>query len=193
MSDYIFDKNAEDRELARLKLIEAAVDSDTIGLLEETGVTRGWSCLELGSRRRLHREWLGTRVGQKGRVVAVDRKTAYLRRFSSYPYRVIEGYVLDLVLEGKMDLLHARYVLIHNKQDQEIVKKIQAVVRPGGFVVFEEPDFTSTLWLNPCGDAADQRVNEAICRMFTNASLDPAYGLRLPAEDGRVGFRHPAN
>ena len=42
MSDYIFDKNAEDRELGRLRLIEAAVDSDTIGLLEETGVTRGW-------------------------------------------------------------------------------------------------------------------------------------------------------
>jgi ubiquinone/menaquinone biosynthesis C-methylase UbiE len=180
MSDYIFDKNAEDRELGRLRLIEAAVDSDTIGLLEETGVTRGWSCLELGAGAGSIVEWLGTRVGQEGSVVAVDRKTAYLQRFSSSPYRVIEGDVLDLALEGKVDLLHARYVLIHNKQDQEILKKILAVVRQGGFVVLEEPDFTSTLWLNPCGDAADQRVNEAICRMFTNARLDPAYGLGLP-------------
>ena len=133
-------------------------------------------------------EWLGTRVGQEGSVVVVDRKTAYLRRFSSAPYRVIEGDVLDLALEGKVDLLHARYVLIHNKQDREILRKIQAVVRPGGFVVLEEPDFTSTLWLNPGGDAADQRVNESICRMFTNAGLDPAYGLGLPHKMAESGF-----
>ena len=85
MSDYIFDKNAEDRELGRLRLIEAAVDSDTIGLLEETGVTRGWSCLELGAGAGSIVEWLGTRVGQEGSVVAVDRKTAYLRRFLVLP------------------------------------------------------------------------------------------------------------
>ena len=188
MSDYIFDKKAEDRELGRLRLIEAAVDSDTIGLLEETGVTRGWSCLEVGAGAGSIVEWLGTRVGQEGSVVAVDRQTAYLRRFSSAPYRVIEGDVLDLALEGKVDLLHARYVLIHNKQDREILRKIQAVVRPGGFVVLEEPDFTSTLCLNPCGDAADQRVNEAICRMFTNAGLDPAYGLGLPQKMAESGF-----
>ncbi|HET9884930.1 MAG TPA: SAM-dependent methyltransferase, partial [Candidatus Binatia bacterium] len=46
----------------------------------------------------------------------------------------------------------------------------------------------STLWLNPGGDAADQRVNEAICRMFTNAGLDPAYGLGLPQKMAESGF-----
>ena len=135
MSDYIFDKTAEDRELGRLRLIEAAVDCDTISLLEETGVTRGWNCLEVGAGAGSIVEWLGTRVGQEGSVVAVDRKTAYLRRFSSAHYRLIEGDVLDMALEDKVDLLHARYLLIHNKQDQEILKKIQAVVRPEGFIV----------------------------------------------------------
>ena len=48
--------------------------------------------------------------------------------------------------------------------------------------------FYIALWLNPCGDAADQRVNEAICRMFTNASLDPAYGLGLPQKMAEWGF-----
>lgn len=188
MSEYIFRKNAEDRELNRLRLIEAAVDTDTISSLEETGITRGWSCLELGAGAGSIVEWLGTRVGPEGSVVAVDKKTAYLRRFSSSPYRVIEGDVLDLPLEGRVDLMHARYVLIHNKQDREILKKIQGLVKPGGFVVLEEPDFTSALWLNPRGDAAHRRVNEAICQMFTNAGLDPAYGLGLPRKTAESGF-----
>lgn len=188
MSDYIFHKNTEDRELGRLRLIEAAVDSDTISLLEETGVTTGWSCLELGAGAGSIVEWLGIRVGQEGSVVAVDKKTAYLRRFSSPPYSVVEGDFLILAREAKVDLLHARYVLIHNKQDDEILKKIQAVVKPGGCVVLEEPDFTSAKLLNPSGDEAHQRVNEAICRMFTNAGLDPACGLNLPRKATEVGL-----
>ena len=51
MSDYIFDKNAEDRELGRLRLIEAAVDADTIDLLEETRCRHGRGRRLLGGAR----------------------------------------------------------------------------------------------------------------------------------------------
>ena len=108
MSDYLFHRNAEDRELGRLRLIEAAVDADTIGLLEDTGVSGGWRCLELGAGAGSIAEWLGTRVGPEGLVVAVDRKASYLRRFSSSPYRVVEGDFRTLTLDGTVDLLHAR-------------------------------------------------------------------------------------
>lgn len=188
MSDYLFHRNAEDRELGRLRLIEAAVDADTIGLLEDTGVSGGWRCLELGAGAGSIAEWLGTRVGPEGLVVAVDRKASYLRRFSSSPYRVVEGDFRTLTLDGTVDLLHARYVLIHNRQDEELLTKIRNVVKPGGYAVLEEPDFTSALRLNPCGDEADRRVNEAICRMFTDAGLDPAYGLALPRKAEDAGF-----
>ena len=188
MSRYIFETNADDRELGRLRMIEAAVDTDTVALLEETGITAGWSCLELGAGAGSIAEWMGARVGSKGTVLAVDKKTAYLRRFSSPPYRIIEGDFLSLPVEPAMDLLHARYVLIHNKQDEEMLKKIRTIVKPGGYVVLEEPDFTSAQLLNPRGDAAHQRVNEAICRMFTKAGLDPAYGLGLPRKLAELGL-----
>jgi SAM-dependent methyltransferase len=188
MSDYIFHKNAEDRELGRLRLIEFAVDSHTIALLEETGITAGWSCLELGAGAGSIVEWMGARVGSKGSVLAVDKKAAYLRRFSSPPYSVIEGDFLSVPIKGKVDLLHARYVLIHNKRDDELLNKIRRVVKPGGWVVLEEPDFTSAKLLKAYGDEAHQRVDDAICRMFTNAGLDPASGLNLPRKMADSGF-----
>lgn len=189
MSDYIFHSNPEDRELQRLQLIEAAVDSDTISLLEQTGITTGWSCLELGPGAGSIVEWLGSRVGPEGTVVALDKRAAYLGRFTTKPYRLIESDFCDLSLERPVDLLHARYVLIHNKDDHEILRRIRAAVRPGGYVVLEEPDFTSALHLNPSGDLSQQHVNHAICQMFTNMGLNPAYGLDLPCKTAGVGFR----
>jgi len=188
MSQYIFDKNAEDRELGRLRMIEAAVDADTIGLLNETGVAAGWSCLELGAGAGSIVEWMGAQVGSRGTVLALDKKTAYLRRFSSVPYRVIEGDFLTIPIASTMDLLHARYVLIHNKQDEAMLRKIRTIVKPGSYVVLEEPDFTSAQFLNFYGDAAHKRVNEAICRMFTKAGLDPAYGIGLPRKAAAAGL-----
>lgn len=188
MSRYIFDRNAEDRELERLRMIEAAVDDASIALLEASGITSGWHCLELGAGAGSLTEWMGARVGQKGRVLAIDKKAAYLRRFASPPYRVVEGDFLTAPVESPMDLVHARYVLIHNRRDEAMLKKIRAIVRPGGYVVLEEPDFTSARLLNQTGPEAHQRVNEAICRMFTNAGLDPGFGLGLPRKAAEAGF-----
>lgn len=188
MSRYIFDQNAEDRELGRLRMIEAAVDDASIALLEASGITSGWNCLELGAGAGSLTEWLGARVGAHGSVLAIDKKTAYLRRFSSPPYRVIEGDFLTVPVESPMDLLHARYVLIHNRQDEAMLNKIRAIVKPGGYAVLEEPDFTSARLLNRTGDEDHQRVNEAICRMFTNAGLDPGFGLSLPRKAAEAGF-----
>lgn len=188
MSGYVFDKNAVDRELGRLRLIETAVDPDTIGLLKQTGLSTGCSSLELGAGAGSVVEWMGRRVGPQGRVVAIDRNITYLQRFSSPPYRVIEGDFLTVPIEYTVDLIHARYVLIHNKQEREMLDKIRALVRKGGYVVLEEPDFSSAKLLETGRDAAHQRVNDAICRMFTNAGLDPAYGLSLPRKMAEAGL-----
>jgi SAM-dependent methyltransferase len=188
MNRYLFDHNTAERELGRLRMIEAAVDPETIRLLETAGIAPGWTCVEIGAGAGSIVEWLGPRVGPQGEVVAVDRKTAYLRRFSSSPYRVLEGDFLTLPINTKADLLHARYVLIHNKQDEDLLHKLRSTVKPGGLVLLEEPDFTSAHLLNRAGEAACRRVNEAICRMFTIAGLDPGYGLGLPRKVAAAGL-----
>jgi hypothetical protein len=131
---------------------------------------------------------MGARVGAQGTVLAVDKKPVYLGRFDSPPYRVIDGDFLSCPDEPPLDLLHARYVLIHNRRDDAMLKKVRAMIKPGGVVVLEEPDFTSARLLNGSDDSALQRVNDAICRMFTNAGLDPGYGLSLARKVSHAGF-----
>jgi hypothetical protein len=70
-----------------------------------------------------------------------------------------------------------------------MLKKLCSLLKPGGFLVAEEPDFTCAKLLNRGGDPSQQRVNDAICRMFEQMQLDPAYGLSLPAKVAAEGLQ----
>jgi SAM-dependent methyltransferase len=188
MDQYIFEKNQDDQELARLRLIEHALDKATIARLQSTGVRPGWRCLELGAGAGSITQWMGEAVGRQGEVVAIDIKTSYLQHFSSPPYRIVKGDFRDIPLDGAFDLAHCRYVLIHNQQSQSMLKKLCSLLKPGGLLVVEEPDFTSAKLLNRDGDPSQQRVNDAICRMFEQLGLDPAYSLSLPAKIAAEGL-----
>lgn len=188
MSDYVFERNPDAREFNRLRLIERATDRETIALLERAGVAPGWSCLEVGAGAGSIAEWLAARVGCAGRVIAVDKNVAHLRRLDGTSVQVREGDFARLAVESEMDVLHARYVLIHNLQDRELLARMRAALKRGGMVVLEEPDFTSADLLQPTPDEAVSRVNAAICRMFVNAGLDPGFGLKLPRKVADAGF-----
>jgi 2-polyprenyl-3-methyl-5-hydroxy-6-metoxy-1,4-benzoquinol methylase len=91
VDDYIFEKNQDEQELARLHLIEQALDEGSISRLQSTGIGHGWRCLELGAGAGSIAEWMAQAVGDRGQVVAVDIKTNYLQHLSSPPYRIIKG------------------------------------------------------------------------------------------------------
>lgn len=188
MTRYLFEDNATDREWHRLRLIERAVDRETIALLEQSGIKVGATCLEVGAGAGSIVEWMATRVGTSGLVLALDKQTIYLQRFQDPPVRVLEGNLKDVPLEASVDVAHARYVLIHNANDWELLAKIRSAMKLGGMIVLEEPDFTAAALLQPKQDEVIQRVNGAICKMFTVARLDPAYGLRLPQNVADAGF-----
>ncbi|MDR4494840.1 MAG: class I SAM-dependent methyltransferase [Nitrospirales bacterium] len=188
MNTYIFDNKSEDREHRRLQLVEAANDPHTIPLLEETGLRPGWHCLELGAGAGSILQWLGARVGATGLAMGVDKKTTYLQGYDFPPFRIVKGSFLEVSLKHSFDLIHGRYVLIHNQEDLAILKKIFSLLKPGGWAVLEEPDFTSTLLPDYGHDSPQARVNQAICQMFVNVGLDPGYALRLPQKLETVGF-----
>ncbi|HNP28481.1 MAG TPA: methyltransferase domain-containing protein [Nitrospirales bacterium] len=186
MNQYIFDNKSEEQEFQRLQLVEAANDPVTIRLLEETGIQSGWHCLELGAGAGSILRWLGNRVGPTGRAVGVDKNIAYLHHANSLPVQIYQGSFLDVPLEQSFDLLHGRYVLIHNQEERTILKKTYSLLKPGGWALFEEPDFTSATLLDQ--ETPQERVNRAICRMFINLGLDPAYALRLPHKLQEAGY-----
>lgn len=188
MNRYIFDDKSEDREYRRLQLVEVANDPNTIPLLEDTGIQTGWHCLELGAGAGSILQWLGTRVGATGLAVGIDKKHTYLKKFESPPFRILQGSFLEIHLDHLFDLIHVRYVLIHNLEDLAILRKLLDLLKPGGFAVLEEPDFTSARLSEHGQDNPQSRVVQAICRMFVNLGLDPGYALRLPHKMESVGF-----
>ena len=188
MSTYIFENHAEDREYRRLRMIESANDPATIALLERTGIQPGWTCLELGPGAGSMLRWLGAQVGANGKVIGIDKKTTYLQGFSTPPYDIREGNFLDVSIKHPLDLVHARYVLIHNHQDIDILDKIHRLSKPGSLAVFEEPDFTSAKLLDEGPDDPHGRVNSAMCHMFVDLGFDPGYALRLPQKLQACGY-----
>ncbi len=188
MNDYIFTNNDTDTEFARLQMIEAALDPMTIKALEQTGIQAGWDCLELGAGAGSIVHWMGRRVGLNGKAVAIDKNTHYLNQFVEPPYEVIEGNISQLKLSQTFDLIHCRYVLIHNRDTHSILKKLKSWLKPGGFIVIEEPDFTSAKFLNQTSSACIQRVNSAICHMFSDLGFNPGYGLTIPTRIAEQGF-----
>ncbi len=188
MNDYIFKDNTVEQEHRRLQFIEAAHDPTTRTLLQQTGIQRGWACLELGPGAGSILRWLGKQVGSKGTVCGVDKNTTYLSEFAKSPYDIRSGDFLTVSLDSLFDLFHARYVFIHNHDDEAMLYKARKSLKPKGIAVFEEPDFTSALLLHNQEHDPIARVNRAICRMFVNFGLDPAYALRLPQKLEQVGF-----
>lgn len=189
MNEYIFDDNQPDQELKRLRKIEAALDPQTRELLSGTGIGSGWKCLEVGAGGGSILRWLGECVGSEGQAVGVDKKTTYLSQLNARPYEVIEGDVLEMDSGRTFDLIHVRYVLIHNRSSAQILAHLKTLLRPGGQIVIEEPDFQAAEWIDEEHRTACQRVNHAICAMFSGMSLDPGYGKRLPLALARCGFQ----
>lgn len=188
MSAYIFDNKSEEREFRRLQLVEAANDPTTIALLDEIGIQAGWRCLELGAGAGSILRWLGHRIGLSGLAVGIDKNTTYLQDFTSIPFQVYKSTFLEIDLSDSFDLIHGRYVLIHNQADMDILHKMLSLLKPGGWALFEEPDFTSAILMDQDTGNAQTSVNQAICQMFVNAGLNPGYALGLPRKLEQAGF-----
>jgi SAM-dependent methyltransferase len=179
VNDYIFSTQTEDRERRRLRLVEAAIDPMSHRALERAGIRDSQHCLDAGAGAGSILRWMGERVGRNGIAVGVDVSTRYLSDFTDPPYRIVESDLLSLSDEFSFDLIHCRYVLIHNLASERILDSLWKMLNPGGYLVCIEPDFTTArdLSVRPSRPGS---VNEAICAMFEAKGLDPEYGNRLP-------------
>jgi SAM-dependent methyltransferase len=181
--EYIFSDVALEPELARLRSIEAVFDPATQRHLLTTGEWAGRRCLEVGAGAGSIAAWMGTHAGPSGRVVAVDTNVRFVESLRP-AVEVVEGDVRELDLgASSFDVVHVRYVLIHNERADAIVEALLRALAPGGWLLVEEPDFSVAHSLvGPAhARAAFDRVNDAIAAMFLARGLDPGFGRRVPA------------
>ena len=191
MAQYQFD-NAWRQARQRLALLEAQLDPSTIEYLERLGVGDGWRCLEVGGGGGSIAAWLAERVGPSGYVLATDIDTRFLEALDSPSLEVRRhDIVAEALPAGEFDLVHARAVLTHLPERATALGRMVAALKPGGWLLAEEPDATS-IGADPGGDPAAAALyakqSAAIAQLGRARGLDPTYGRRLYGDLIRQGL-----
>jgi SAM-dependent methyltransferase len=182
MSEYIYDTSLED-EHTRLHALEAVLDPGSIRVLETIGIESSWRCLEVGGGGGSIAYWLSQHAAH---VVATDLDTRYLERVPASNLEVRKHNAATDPFESETyDLVHSRDVLEHIPERELVLDKMVAALKPGGWLVAEDVDFTRALRVDGFGEpgeaiSLDGRWYEATTEAMAKIGIAPEYGRRLP-------------
>ena len=186
MTSYGFDPTwSGERE--RMALAELILDPVTIRQLESIGVGEGMRCLEVGAGAGSMARWLAARVGSRGRVVATDIDTRFLEDGAGYEV-LHHDIVAGPPEPAGFDRAHARLVLQHVADKERAVANLVAALVPGGWLLVEELDFTSSGAAGSLGAREFARVERAMHRFLAATGFDPAFGRHLPKRFRSAGL-----
>lgn len=187
MSTYVFDDSWE-KEHERLAGLETLYDPGTIRRLEAVGVGQGWRCLEVAAGAGSIAKWLCERVGSTGKVVATDTDTRFLEVLHEPNLDVRRhNVVTDELPEEEFDLIHGRLIIEHLPDREQLVKRLVVALKPGGWLVLEDADWSPSIGalLVTCPEddrEATLRVWGGVVDVMRAAGSDESYGRRLPGE-----------
>jgi SAM-dependent methyltransferase len=183
VSGYVYDQTfAEER--ARLAGMEAQWDPGTFRHIEALGLGRGASCWEIGAGGGSVAAWLAKRFEH---VLVTDVDTRFLEPLAGNGVRVERHDVVgDPLPDELFDLVHARLLLEHLPQRDAVLERLLTTLRPGGWVLIEDYDWTS-YGVDPGSEVA-ARVSEAVLGLMVEAGFDPYFGRRLLRGLRRLGL-----
>jgi SAM-dependent methyltransferase len=178
---YVFD-NAAAQAGARFNALTEIFDPGTIRHLVDRGVDCGWHCLEVGGGNGSIAAWLGRRVGPRGRVLVTDIDTRFLGNLNQPNIEVQRhDIVSDELPEGAFDLVHSRLVLLHLPNRDQVLRRMIAALKTGGWLVDEEFD-SASLPPDTTVNAAEilPRTHLAMWRLLEDRGVERRYGRLLP-------------
>ena len=150
---YVFEQAEEARRLEKQGQFLAPL---TRRLFEDAGIRPGMKLLEVGCGAGDVALLLAELVGPAGAVVGVDNNPAILEtarqrvRVAGFPQvSFINGDILTVALDDNFDAVVGRLILVHTQDKVALLRKVRTHVRPGGLVVFQEPDHTHPIATEP--------------------------------------------
>jgi SAM-dependent methyltransferase len=166
---------------ARFAALSAIFDTGTRRHLLDCGLAPGWHCLEVGGGGGSIARWLSERVGDAGRVLVTDIDVRFLEALKIPRLEILRHDITREPLpEGTFDLVHTRMVLIHLPERDEVLQRLVAALKPGGWLVCEEFDSGSS----PPDPAVSPgevvlKAHEAMRRLNDERGVDRRYGRLL--------------
>jgi ubiquinone/menaquinone biosynthesis C-methylase UbiE len=112
--------------------------------LDRLGLGAGWRCVDVGAGGGDVSVALAEMVGRDGRVYAVDSDPLARDEVAQAAAEHAQVIALtqageDLSLPEEVDLAFCRFLLLHVLDPAVVVAKMATTVRPGGWVVAQEP------------------------------------------------------
>ena len=147
--------------------------------LDRLGLREGWRCVDVGAGGGDVTVALAEIVGKDGRVYAVDsdprtRDEAAEKASAHAQVIAITQSGEDLLLPEAVDLAFCRFLLMHVFDPIVVLRRMGQAVRPGGWVVAQEP-------ITSAGRVAGQPMSMPSAR-------HPDVGALLPALAREAGL-----
>jgi SAM-dependent methyltransferase len=181
--DYVLDQGFVD-ERARLSGMEALWDPGSQALLDELGIGPGWKCLEVGAGGGSMVEWMADRGAH---VTAIDIDIRYIEHLGSDSIAVRR---IDLredeLPQAEFDLVHSRLVLEHLAARRQILDRLVATLKPGGWMIMEDYDWTNYGFED--GSRGFSEIGDVILDFMTTAGFERDYGRRVVTDMEAAGL-----
>lgn len=183
-----------DAELERLTLQARVWQAEAEAMLDEIGIRPGMQCVDLGCGAMGILQPLSRRVGPEGKVLGVDtdlkqlaaaRRLIEIQQLGNTEIRELDAYASGLP-DNAFDLTHVRFVFAPVGRDDELMRELIRMTRPGGFVAIQEPDATS--WNCFPQHPAWHTLKKAILTAFEQGGGDFNAGQRLHAMMSEAGL-----
>jgi SAM-dependent methyltransferase len=185
-----------DREVRRLLLQGRLYDDYTTYLFEQAGLRPGMRVLDIGCGPGDVSFIASRLVGATGRVLGVDasadiiefaRAGALGHGLDNVGFEAIT--IDDIALDEPVDAVIGRMILMYLPDPVESLRRLAAMVRPGGVVAFCETNLTVAgglpdlpLW---------RAVLDGVVQAFRSAGCDANFGIKLDAVFRRAGLGAP--
>jgi SAM-dependent methyltransferase len=131
-------------------------------------------------------------VGPKGYVVATDLETRFLEAIETDNLEVRRHNIVSDPLEKHtFDLIHVRAVLAHLPERDDVLRRLVAALKPGGWLVPIVADFTSVCAVDGSDDdrAFFDRAFASFLETARVIGFDPTYGRRIGSHLRSIGLR----
>lgn len=181
--EYVFD-NAQELAEIRYRELSELYDAQTIRHIEQRGIQKGWSCLEVGGGGGSIASWLCRRVGDTGRVLATDIEPSFLQMLSFSNLEVRRHDIrVDGLPKSQFDLAHARLVLMHLPGREVALQRMVASLKRGGWLVIQDFDglsISTNSNVNPGEE--DLGILRACYQVLMARGVEMRYGRLLPQQ-----------